>query len=86
MDWERFGRTQKVGREQRGVEVQFALMGAPTALIGYGEEEEYGSGTYWTNLYKIPLLSQSSRVNYFISSDLQKPLFTISMIFWVSSY
>ena len=40
MDWERFGRTRKVGGEQRGVEVQCASMGAPTALIGYREEEE----------------------------------------------
>ena len=40
MDWERFGITWKVGGEQRGVEVQCASMGEPTALIGYGEEEE----------------------------------------------
>ena len=40
MNWERFGRTRKVGGEQRGVEVQCASMGASTALIGYGEEEE----------------------------------------------
>ena len=40
MDWEGFGRTRKVGGEQRRVEVQCASMGAPTALIGYGEGEE----------------------------------------------
>ena len=40
MNWERFGITWKVGGEQRGVDVQCASMGAPTALIGCGEEEE----------------------------------------------
>ena len=40
MDWERFGRTRKIGGEQTEVGVQYASMGTPTALIGYGEEEE----------------------------------------------
>ena len=40
MDLERFLRTRKVSGEQRGVEVQCASMGAPTALIGDEEEEK----------------------------------------------
>ncbi len=49
MDWVRFGRARKFGGEQRGEEVQYVFMSEPTALIGYGEEEELYRLTSFSN-------------------------------------